>query len=94
MSTSKTFATMTTTRLVLKEGTKTVFVKSGEVETKAITEKEYNNIIDSSPFFRRLGGSEFHHKAYTCRGYKTWKLSSKNPSRDEQTIREFDFDVK
>ncbi|AGH31923.1 hypothetical protein VPIG_00065 [Vibrio phage PWH3a-P1] len=94
MTTSKIYATMTTKHLTLKEGTKTVFVQTGEDEVKSITEKEYNNIIESSPFFRRLGGSEFHHKTYTCRGYKTWKLSSKNPSRDQQTIRTFDFDVK
>jgi len=88
----KTFAIMKTETFNLKEGTKTVFV-SESVEEKAITEKEYNNIIDSSPFFRRLGGSEHHTKCYTSKGYKTYQLSSKNPSRDVKVVRTFDLDI-
>lgn len=88
----KTFAIMKTETFNLKEGTKTVFVSEG-VEEKVITEKEYKNIIDSSPFFRRLGCSEHHIKCYTSKGYKTYQLSSKNPTRDVKVVRTFNLDI-
>jgi hypothetical protein len=87
----KPYAKMTTTKQVLKQGTKTVFI-TVSTEESIISEKEYNNIIDSSPFFRRLDGSEHHTKCYTSRGYKTYQLSSKSPDRQQKTIRTFDFD--
>lgn len=82
--------TMTTTTFNLKANTKTVFVKNDEV-VSVISEKEYNNILESAPFFRRLGGSETVTKCYTSAGYKVWCLTSKNPSRDNKTVRTFDF---
>lgn len=89
---TKAYATMTTIKQVLKDGTKTAY-QTVETSEKVISEKEYNNIIEASPFFRRLGGSEHHSKTYTCKGYKTYKLSSKSPDRQNKTIRMFDFDV-
>lgn len=88
---NKPYAKMTVVKQVLKAGTKTVY-ETISTEESIISEKEYNNIIESSPFFRRLGGSEHHTRCYTCRGYKTYQLSSKSPDRQQKTIRTFDFD--
>lgn len=85
------YALMTTQHYTLKEGTKTVYQLVDSEESK-ITEDQYKNIIDSSPFFRRLGGSEHHNKSYTCRGYTTWKLTSKSPDKQKKTVRIFDFE--
>jgi hypothetical protein len=88
----KAYAQMTTVKSELKEGTKTVFVEVSR-EVTQITEEQYNNIVDSSPFFRRLGGSEHHTRGYTCKGYKSVRINSKSPSRDKMTVRHFDFEV-
>lgn len=88
---TKPYAKMTVVRQVLKEGTKSVY-QTVETEEKVISEKEYNKIVEASPFFRRLGGSEHHTKCYTCRGYLTYKLASKSPDRQQKIIRTFDFD--
>jgi len=90
---TKAYAIMTTIKQVLKAGTKTVY-QTVETTEKVISEEEYNNGVNSSPFFRRLGGSEYHVKTYTQHGYKTYKLISKSPDRQNKTIRIFDFDVK
>lgn len=78
------------TEYELKVGTKTVYT---EIETaqKEITETEYNNIIDSVSFFRRLGGTETIQRAYTSAGYKATKLTSKSPDRQTKVIRKFNF---
>lgn len=88
---AKLTITMTKKNYVLKSGTKTVFVET-KTETTTITEKEYNNIVEAAPFFRRLGGSETLRKSYTCAGYLVTKVTSKNPNRDEMTTRDFDFE--
>lgn len=88
---TKPYAKMTVVKQVLKAGTKTVY-QTVETEEKVITEKEYRNIVESSPFFRRLGGSEYHTKCYTCRGYVTYKIASKSPDRQKKTVRTFDFE--
>ncbi len=74
----------------IKEGTKSVWV---EVDSRVsqINETEYNNIIDSRPFFRRLGGSETLQRGYTCAGYKVTRLISKSPDRTVKVIRTFKF---
>ena len=74
----------------IKEGTKSVWV---EVDSRVsqINETEYNNIIDSCPFFRRLGGSETLQREYTCAGYKVTRLISKSPDRTVKVIRTFKF---
>jgi len=87
------FAKMTKTSYELKEGTKTVYVET-EKQYSFIDETEYNNIVDSSPFFRRLGGSETATKNYTCRGYKVVQLVSKSPDRQRKIVRTFDFSWK
>lgn len=82
---------MTTTKQVKKEGTKTVWVDAGEPKTEQITETQYDNIIGASPFMRRLGGSEYNVKSYTCRGYKVVRNQSTSPDKQKRTIREFKF---
>lgn len=88
----KYFAQLTKIEYVLKEGTKTVFVETSR-SVKLIDETTYKDIVDSSPFFRRLGGSEVHQKEFTGRGYVTTKITSKNPSRNLKVVRIFDFNV-
>ena len=84
--------TLTTTKLVKRQGTKTVYnVES--IETKQIDWEQYKNIIDpqTSRFMRRLGGSESVTKSYTCRGYNVVKVVSTSPDKENRTIREFEF---
>lgn len=82
--------TLTTQKFSIKPGTKTVYILDSE-KTEEIDETHYNNVVDSSPFFRRLGGSEYHEKSYTCAGYVTTRLISKSPDRENKTIRLFNF---
>jgi len=70
--------------------TKTTYV-TVENKVEVISEKQYDNYINSIPFFRRFGGSESVVKAYTCAGYKVYKLTSKSPDRLTKVIREFKF---
>lgn len=88
----KHFAQLTKIEYALKDGTKTVFVETSR-SVELIDETTYRNIVDSSPFFRRLGGSEVHQKEYTCRGYITTKITSKDPSRTQKVERLFNFNV-
>lgn len=81
---------LTTIEYKLKEGTKTVWVEVSR-EVKTVTETEYNNIIESTPFMRRLGGSEHLSRTYTKRGYKVHELTSKNPSKTVKVVRTFDW---
>lgn len=59
--------------------------------TVQITERQYDNIIASSPFFRRLGGIETATKCHTCAGYRVFKIRSTSPDRQTLSIREFEF---
>ena len=86
----KTLGTLITTKYELKDGTKTVFVETTQ-EDSEFTEEKYNNIVDSSPFFRRLGGSETLTCCYTSQGYRVYKIVSKSPCKTMKTIREFNF---
>ena len=89
---SKPYAKITIVKYEKKENTKTVYNEVSR-EYHDITSSHYNNIITSSPFFRRLGGSEYHEKCYTVNGYKTVKLISKSPDREYKTVYTFDFQV-
>jgi len=83
---------LTTTKLVKNPNTKTTYlVESKEVET--ITDKQYHLITcnDTVKWFRRLGGSESLQRAYTCAGYKVYKLTSTSPDKQNKTVREFKF---
>ncbi len=76
--------------LIKKAGTKTVWLTE-KTENKEIDETQYNNIVNSSPFFRRLGGSEHHEKNYTCAGYLVTKIISTSPDRQKRSVYTFDF---
>ena len=82
--------TLTTDWKERKQGTKTVYVTNKKV-TNEITEQEYRNIVDSAPFFRRLGGSVSQERAYTCNGYKVVKDTATSPDKSTKTVRTFDF---
>lgn len=81
---------MTKTEFVKNPNTKTTYIQTEKTEC-IISEKQYNNIIGSSPFFRSLGGSERTVCSYTCRGYKAVKLTSISPDRQNKKIYEFEF---
>jgi hypothetical protein len=87
---TKILGTLTTTKYELKEGTKTVYI-AYETETGDFIEEHYNNIVQSAPFFRRLGGSETLTRCYTSQGYKVCRLVSKSPCKTMKTIREFNW---
>jgi hypothetical protein len=82
--------TITTTKYALNACTKTVFETLHET-TEEFTEESYNNIVESAPFFRRLGGSETLTRCYTSQGYKVYRLVSKSPCKTMKTIREFNW---
>lgn len=84
--------TLTETRLSKNPNTKTTYIVD-EVKTEIITEKQYNltTCEDTVKWFRRLGGSESLQRAYTCAGYKVYKLTSKSPDNQTKVIREFKF---
>lgn len=84
----KKFARMTVTKLVKNPNTKTTYIVESR-NTEEIDETTYNNIVTSSPFFRRLGGKEHHVKSYTSRGYKTIQLTSVSPDKQNKTVRTF-----
>ena len=86
------FCGLVVKRYELKEGTKNAWKETETEQERSITEQEYNNIVDASPFFRRLGGSEYQEKGYTSKGYNTVKIISKSPNRTQKTIRWFIFD--
>ena len=86
----RNFAIMTTIELVKNPNTKTTYIEE-ERTIEEITEQTYRNIVSSSKFFRRLGGSETHTRTYTCRGYNTIKLTSVSPNRQIKKIYEFKF---
>lgn len=81
---------LTSTTFKLKEGTKSAYHET-EKMVSIIDEYKYNNIITSSPFFRRLGGSETAKKSHTSQGYKVTRLTSKSPDMDTKVVREFRF---
>lgn len=83
--------TLTETRQILKDGTKTVYIDSEVKPVKEITEEHYTNYVESAPFFRRLGGVVTLTRGYTCQGYKVVKIVSKSPDRTEKVIRVFNF---
>ncbi|MCB0448450.1 MAG: hypothetical protein KDD03_13265 [Gelidibacter sp.] len=83
--------TMTKTHLIKKDGTKTVYVQDSQ-STKEITREQYNAIIESAGFFRRLGGSCHQEKGYTSRGYNVVKDTLTSPDKETKTVREFNFE--
>jgi hypothetical protein len=87
---NKILGTITTTKCELEDGRKTIFVVLHQT-TEDFTEDSYNNIVESAPFFRRLGGSETLTRCYTSQGYKVYKIVSKSPCKTMKTIREFNW---
>lgn len=82
---------VTKTTYIIKPGTKTVW-QQVEQETKVVNEDHYRNLVESAPFFRRLGGSEYLERGYTCAGYRVVRIVSKSPDRQTKIVRAIDFD--
>ena len=85
--------TMKKQYFIKKSGTKNAYELT-ETETETITETQYNNIINSASFFRRLGGSCTQQRAYTEAGYKVYKDILTSPDKQTKTVREVEFDYK
>jgi hypothetical protein len=81
---------MTKQYFIKKSGTKNAY-ELRETETETITETQYNNIINSASFFRRLGGSCTQQRAYTEAGYKVYKDILTSPDKQTKTVTEFNF---
>ena len=80
--------TMTTTNYE-KSGSR--FVETDK-DTKDITWEQYFNVIDATPFFKNLGGTERITKSYTKAGYIPTRITSVSPDRNKKTVREIRFD--
>lgn len=80
--------TMTTTNYE-KSGSR--FVETN-TETKDITWEQYFNVIDATPFFKNLGGTERVVKTYTKAGYIPTRITSVSPDKQQKTVREIRFD--
>lgn len=89
---TKAYCKVTVIHYTKKEGTKTVYTETDRYNSD-FTETQYNNCINASPFFRRLGGSERQEKSYTKRGYKVTKITSISPDRNNKTVRLFNLDI-
>lgn len=74
----------------LKPGTKLAYQLT-ETKEEEYTEEQYLNYVNATPFFRRLGGSEYCERAYTYAGYLINKIISKSPDRKEKIIARFYF---
>ena len=81
---------LTTEHYEKKEGTKNAY-RLTESTTEETTEQVYKNIVDSAKFFRRLGGSIYQLRTYTCAGYRVIEDRSTSPNRENKTIRKFKF---
>lgn len=66
--------------------------KSIEVVEENISKECYLNIINSTKFFRSLGGFERLTKGYTYVGYIPTSLNSISPDKQEKIVRSFTFD--
>ena len=64
------------------------WVETGK-EEREITERLYENIINSKQFFTNLGGIEKHTKYKTCIGYIVTTVNSISPDRQNKTVRHF-----
>jgi hypothetical protein len=73
-----------------KPGTKTVWVTM-ETETGEMDWGQYQNFVNAASFFRRLGGSCYQQKSYTCRGYNVVKDINTAPSGEIRSITKFKF---
>lgn len=87
---NKPYCKMVKEYYTLKPGTKTAYALD-KVEEDEFTEHQYDNYVDAAPFFRRLGGSEYVERSYTCQGYKAFRITSKSPDRQEKRVARFYF---
>lgn len=87
----KLIVTIKTERFNLKTGTKGAFALESTT-TEQGTMTNVDNIVGSLSFFRRLGGSEYLVKSYTCAGFVPVVLTSKNPERTVKVVRSFTYE--
>lgn len=87
----ETYCTVTKTKYVKKEGTKTAW-KEVESKTEPIDRTHYDNIVGAKSFMQRLGGSEHHTKSYTSAGYVVTQIISTSPDKENKSVYQFKFD--
>jgi hypothetical protein len=81
---------LTTEHYEKNPNTKKTYILNDKYENE-ITTEQYNNIVNSASFFRKLGGSVTQQKNYTCNGYKVVKDTAINPDKSSKTVRKFSF---
>lgn len=64
--------------------------KETEKETETISAEYYMNIIESTPFFKRLG-SERVYKGYSLVGYIPLEIVTISPCKTKKIVRKFYF---
>ena len=82
--------TLTTQHYTKNPNTKKSYILE-ETYTNEITKEQYNNIVTSASFFRRLGGTVTQQRAYTCNGYNVIKDTATSPDKQNKTVRSFQF---
>lgn len=82
--------TLTTQHYTKNPNTKKSYILE-ETHTNEITKEQYNNIVNSASFFRRLGGTVTQQRAYTCNGYNVIKDTATSPDKQNKTVRSFQF---
>ena len=88
-----TYTTMQEETYSRTESGKNWKTKPDTVTSKDLTEQHYNNMtsVETSKFFRRIGGSETATREYTSKGYIITRLVSCDPSRTIRKVRTFVF---
>lgn len=62
-----------------------------ETETKEITIKAYNNMLNAQSWFRNLGARYDFTYNFTIAGYLPIRINNISPGKDEKVVTEFDI---
>ena len=81
---------LTTEHYKKNPNTKTTYILEDAYEYE-ITKEQYNNIVNSASFFRRLGGTVTQQREYTCNGYNVTKDTATSPDKTSKTVRKIKF---
>lgn len=81
---------LTTENYKKNPNTKTTYILE-DAYVEEITKEQYNNIVNSASFFRRLGGIVTQQREHTCNGYNVTKDTATSPDKTSKTVRKFKF---
>lgn len=82
--------TLITQHYTKNPSTKNTYILQ-ETYSNEITKEQYNNVVNSASFFRRLGGTVTQQRGYTCSGYNVIKDTATSPDKQNKTVRVFKF---